>query len=74
MWAAAVEVSPDDFVVSSREPLFSIDELGVPLDLHRPNWDVGPDGRFLFARPVGDRGVAPFVLVRNWVQQVTTGR
>ncbi len=73
MWSATVSYDASTFRVESREPLFELDE-DLTIDVQRPVWDVGPDGRFLMTRVDTGRGASQLVLVRNWVQEVTGGR
>jgi len=69
LWSAHVSVDAGGFRVESRERLFELEDLHT--DLSRATWDVAPDGRFLFTKPVGQQGESALVLVRNWIQEAT---
>ena len=72
LWAAAVTHDERTFRVTRRTRLFSIE--GLFTDPHRQVFDVAPNGRFLFrVLPDADAG-EQLVLVRNWVQTVTSRR
>jgi len=70
LWAAAVTYDERSFRVNRRTRLFSVE--GLFTDPHRQVFDVAPNGRFLFRiQPTADAG-EQLVLVRNWVQAVTS--
>ena len=71
LWSARVSFDASSFRVVSRERLFELGDLRW--DASRPVWDVAPDGRFLFTRPLTQARESALVLVRNWVQEVTGG-
>jgi serine/threonine-protein kinase len=71
LWGARVTYNAETFSVTSRERLFELDGLTFGREI--PSWDVAPDGRFLFSRPVDTGRQSGIVLVRNWVQEVTGG-
>ena len=72
MWAAAITYDANAFRVTGRSRLFPTE--AIVTDLHRPVFDVAPNGRFLarLRAPSGSR--EQLVLVRNWVQSVTGGK
>ena len=71
MWSANVSFNDSSFTVTSREQLFEVGEqFARDGALAFPFYDVSPDGRFLMiTREYGSGGL---VLVRNWVQEVTS--
>lgn len=70
LWAAAVSHDERTFRVTRRTRLFSIE--GLFTDPHRLVFDVAPDGRFLFRVQPDANAREQLVLVRNWVQTVTS--
>ena len=72
LWAAEVTYDESTFRVPLRTRLFSIE--GLFTDPHRHVFDVAPNGRFLFRVLPDADAREQLVLVRNWVQTVTSKR
>jgi Tol biopolymer transport system component len=63
--AVAVQAGPSGLAFGPPEPLFELGAAGMSGFDPRP-YDVGPDGRFLVVREVGEEPSAPVVVDVHW--------
>ena len=74
MTAVSVTTSPT-VSLGDPSPLFPLSRgmLSIATWYYTP-WDVGPDGRFIMVRGVGEArdAAAPLIVVENWLEELKT--
>lgn len=67
-----MQISPT-LRVDGLRPLFDVKSF-IQTSLSRRNYDVAPDGRFLFVRRVGDSQAGAMVVIEHFVDEVQRAR
>jgi hypothetical protein len=65
----AVSIQSGPTMIASRPQMFFEGEFLAPQTGFRP-YDVGPDGRFVVIRTVGDAAAPDLVVVQHWSDEL----